>query len=157
MSDEDNQMQPFQSLKDLNKQRGTIKGRLTLFSKYLHKYDGVILSTPQKAEMHLRMQASTNLFKDFNTIQSEIEQDLEDDELGVQLEYRETFEELYYSSMATAKCLINESDNESSKCNSQSMNSFHSTIKLPDIKLPVFDGSYDLWLEFRNSYITIIH
>ncbi|CAG9114803.1 unnamed protein product [Plutella xylostella] len=30
-------------------------------------------------------------------------------------------------------------------------------IKLPTISLPSFDGSYDQWLEFRDTYLSLIH
>lgn len=62
--------------------------------------------------------------------------------------------------MAAAKCLVNV-DN-SSNC-TPSVGSVPtsqqgpSVLKLLDVKLPTFDGSYDHWLEFKNSYQTMIH
>ncbi|CAG9133368.1 unnamed protein product [Plutella xylostella] len=70
----------------------------------------------------------------------------------LQLDYRESFEEQYFNLIAVAKCLLDdESPSSSAKC------APFTNIKLPDIKLPSFDGSYDRWLEFRNSYVTMIH
>lgn len=32
-----------------------------------------------------------------------------------------------------------------------------SQIKLPQIKLPLFDGTYNKWLEFKYSFESLIH
>ncbi|XP_052747839.1 uncharacterized protein LOC113516532 [Galleria mellonella] len=65
-------------------------------------------------------------------------------ELENQLEYRELIEEQYYSNIAAAKCLIEVDKNTNSNC-SQSIISKPVAVKLPEIKLMCFDGSYDLW------------
>ncbi|CAB3256948.1 unnamed protein product [Arctia plantaginis] len=58
--------------------------------------------------------------------------------------------------MAVAKCLLKKNDNANSECTLKEGQNLTS-VKLPVIKLPSFDGSYDKWLEFRNSYLTMIH
>lgn len=159
MSDEEYCEPNLSNLGDLKKQRGTLKGRLTLFEKYVNKYENVKLSERQQAELILRMEAVTNMLKPFNKIQDKIEQLLLDDvELDKQIEYRESFEDQYFSIMSVAKCLTDVAKvlgkSDSSKCSSVQQNS---TIKLPQITLPSFDGSYDHWLEYKNSYLSMIH
>lgn len=139
----------------LRRQRGTVKQRLTLFEKYCSKYGDNALNNVEKSELKLRIQAVESLFQTFNTLQSEIENNVDESDLSVHLEYRDMFEEQYFKLMAAAKCmLVDESSESSPRC----MNSHKSvSVKLPEIKLPSFSGSYDQWLEFRNSYETMIH
>lgn len=136
-------------IRNLTKKRGNLKGRLTLFDKYLNSLDPLNLSEAQKSELKLRNESIPSLFDEFHAIQSQIEDAIPESEMLSQLEYRELFENMYFKSLATARCLIGNSD--VSKCNSKS------TIKLPTITLPTFDGSYDLWIEFRDTYLSIIH
>lgn len=65
---------------------------------------------------------------------------------------REGFENRYYSSIANAKYLMNESTTVTNLKSSS-----NNSIKLPTIKLTSFDGSYDQWLEFKDTYLSLIH
>lgn len=53
---------------NLKKQRGTIKGRLTLFEKYINKFQDVTLNKAQIAEISLRMQSAVEFYKQFNSV-----------------------------------------------------------------------------------------
>lgn len=139
---------------DLKKQRGTLKGRLTLFEKYISKLEKLSLTPNILTELQLRIESTCTIFQDFNDIQNKIEQLVDETDLFEQLEYRESFEQQYFSIMADAKCL-KPKNNEQSESISPKINSV--PIKLPVIKLPAFDGSFDQWLEYRNSYLTMIH
>lgn len=148
------------NISEFKKQRGCIKGRLTLFEKYVSKFEGVALSERQRTEFELRIQSVSGILKSFNKIQEKIEQVSDDLDLKVQLEYRESFEDQYFSIMSMAKCLLDVADskdkvNTDSKCTHAHQKPV--TMKLPDIKLPSFDGSYDHWLEYKNSYLSMIH
>ncbi|XP_045501378.1 uncharacterized protein LOC123698678 [Colias croceus] len=144
-------------LADLKRQRGTLKGRLTLFERYISKLDKSELNSNSKTELELRIESACTLFQSYNEIQSKIEQLVEDSDIAAQLEYRELFEQQYFSIMANAKCLVNPNSSEKTQsiCHQVCNNSM--SIKLPVIKLPVFEGAYDQWLEYRNSYLTMIH
>lgn len=139
-------------ISDLRKQRGNMKGRLTQFKKYVDSFQTVIPTRLQLAELKLRMQAATEVFKKFNVIQSEIELCTFDTEAGANYDYVESIEMLYFGTMAIAGCLV---EGVETKAGSESAK--FSNLKLPQIKLPTFDGSYDRWLEFKNSYETMIH
>lgn len=52
------------TLKDLNKQRGLIKGRLTIFKNYVKSLKSE-LTQKQRAELKLRQQGAKKLFDDF--------------------------------------------------------------------------------------------
>lgn len=142
------------SISDLRKQRGVLKGRITVFKNFISKFKSPI-NELAKAEIKLRAEIVSKVFQNLDEIQSKIECQVPDSELVSQLEQREIFEEVYFQCMASVKCLVKDDDSsDSSKCKVMSS---HSNIKLPDIKLPQFDGSYDKWLEFKNSYVTLIH
>lgn len=144
---------------DLKKQRGTLKGRLTLFEKYIAKYENVKMSDRQQAELLLRMESVSNVLITFTNIQDKIEQLLDDSELDKQLEYRASFEDQYFSIMSIAKCLtdvIKIKDANDNACSNTNYSNL-SSIKLPQITLPSFDGSYDRWLEYKNTYLSMIH
>lgn len=133
------------SLGDLKKQRGTLKGRLTLFEKYINKYENVKLSERQQAELILRMESVTNVLTSFNKIQDKIEQLLDDVELDKQLEYRESFEDQYFTFMSVAKCLTDVVKVQDKGDNLKYANVQHSSsIKLPQITVPSFGDLYDL-------------
>ncbi|KAJ0173857.1 hypothetical protein K1T71_011006 [Dendrolimus kikuchii] len=147
------------NISEFKRQRGFIKGRLTLFEKYIAKFDNVLLTDRQQAEIQLRMESASALLTSFNHIQQNIDKMSDDTELTRNLEYREAFEDQYFNIMSIAKCLLNPSKNDSSMSSpcTNKINVESIPIKLPDIKLPCFDGSYDHWLEYKNSYISIIH
>lgn len=144
---------------ELRKKRGIIKGKLTLFSKYLHSFSDSKLSDRQLLELSLRLESAKCLLNDFNKSQDALEELYLDDEEGNTklLEAREQFENFYYSSMSLADILLgkrvtmNDGTHDVAKCHSQS------AIKLPTISLPSFDGSYDNWLEYRDTFLSMIH
>ncbi|XP_061711557.1 uncharacterized protein LOC133520879 [Cydia pomonella] len=147
------------TISELRKQRGNLKGRLTQFKKFVDSLLSVTPSKVQIAELKLRMQASTETFKNFNDIESQIELCSPETEISANSEYVETLEELYFGTMASANCLIDgvETNNATISSCDHTVNKPFSKFKLPEIKLPSFDGSYDRWLEFKHSYETMIH
>ncbi|CAG9101423.1 unnamed protein product [Plutella xylostella] len=140
---------------DLKKQRGTMKARLTLFDKYFINLKDTELNSTDKAELKLRMQSIESLYQNFNQIQCEIERLSDQNQLETQLEYREQFEEQYFRALAAAGGRLVDESMANSTC-TRNTSSKLASVKLPEIKLPTFNGSYDQWLEFRNSYDTMI-
>ncbi|CAG9114794.1 unnamed protein product [Plutella xylostella] len=141
---------------DLKKQRGTMKALLTLFDKYFINLKDTELNSTDKAELKLRMQSIESLYQNFNQIQCEIERLSDQNQLEKQLEYREQFEEQYFRALAAAGGRLVDESMANSTC-TRNTSSKLASVKLPEIKLPTFNGSYDQWLEFRNSYDTMIH
>lgn len=146
---------------ELRKQRGHLKGRLTQFKKSIDSFQEASLSKFQISELKLRMQAASETYQKFNNVQNDIEMRSVESEMQMHYDYVAEIEALYFSTMATANCLIESAETEAgprrTSCPHSSSDKIRSNIKLPDIKLPVFDGSYDRWLEFKNSYVTMIH
>ncbi|KAJ8736653.1 hypothetical protein PYW08_007309 [Mythimna loreyi] len=149
-------------LSDLKKKRGTLKGMLTQFEKCVNLLVGSEINPRQRAELELRIRSAQGLHQEFSKIQSLIEEMVSEKDISEQLDYRESFDNSYYSSVAEANCLINNSKGSSDKheCNSNSSEHIcqsNTLIKLPTISLPSFDGNYDNWLEFRDMFLSMIH
>ncbi|XP_022824611.1 uncharacterized protein LOC111355114 [Spodoptera litura] len=76
---------------------------------------------------------------------------------------REEFEKLYYTLVASSRQLIGSArghltgDSASEVVSDTSHKHKHSSVRLPKIELPKFSGSYHDWLEFRDTFISIIH
>ncbi|XP_050554512.1 uncharacterized protein LOC126911949 [Spodoptera frugiperda] len=149
-------------VRELVRKRGIVKGRLTKFNNHLEsllKDDDI--SSKKRIDLKLRIQACASLLAEFNHIQTKIEERVADSELDAQLTQREIFEDDYYDSIARAESILNvdEFADCSGSCRNHSHNSNHnpSSVKLPVISMPTFDGSYEHWLEFRDTFTSLIH
>ena len=92
------------------------------------------------------------LISEFEIVQFEIEALGKYESLNIEEKERDEFEEGYFNALSLAQSLLSSSSNLN-KSNNQSMSSSASNIKrnvtLPKINLPVFDGSYENWYNFR--------
>ncbi|KAI5643923.1 hypothetical protein NE865_04099 [Phthorimaea operculella] len=116
-----------------------------------------------RGEISLRLANTESLLQEYESVQLEIESYLEEDEISD--DELEQFQTRYYSIVALAKHL-SQDDAESSKSSHHSSSSFKSlpknnyannAVKLPTISLPSFDGSVENWLEYRDTYLSLIH
>lgn len=146
-------------LKSLNRHRGIIKGKLTLFSKYVSSLSPPI-DSDQYIDLELRFNKIDSILTEFEKIQDKIEILCAD--YDAQLAEREKFEKAYYTSLTAAKKYLNEFREQLKK--SQPKNSDGSSnppmcesVKLPDIALPTFNGDVTKWLEFRDTFDALIH
>ncbi|CAG5010856.1 unnamed protein product [Parnassius apollo] len=150
--------EPVVDLKELVKKRGIIKGKLTLFVKYLNAIEGP-LSAEKYIDLQLRYSKITKILVDYENIQDLIETACTDYE--VQLQEREAFENNYYTNVSLCKKLMQEFENSKPQTAPPSSNSSdkpHSnSVKLPEIKLPTFDGNATNWLEFRDQFDAVVN
>lgn len=145
-------------LAELRKQRGNLRGRLTQYQNYLDKFIDCTPSPTEIKQIRFRMKAAIDLFKIFNEVESTIELISSDSDIASNSEYVESFESLYFNVLAIAETLVENGEAGDSSSNSKSNSHIsRANVKLPDIKLPSFDGSFDRWLEYKNSYLTMIH
>lgn len=142
-------------IRDLVKKRGIIKGRLTKFANYVNSLNVDTLDDQQQCiDLKLRIQGATNLFSEFNNIQTDLEESVLDKDLDEQLTQRELFEDSYYSVLSKAECMYKINDtasDDSHKCSS------FKSVKLPTISLQSFEGSHENWIQFRDSYLSLVH
>lgn len=122
------------------------------------------MSTLQTKKLVLKIEKFSALLATFDSLQCYIELNCSD--LEEQLSERDLIEDNFYKCIALAQEL-NESANvskiepkpEGSDCsvsNSQCSHKFNS-VKLPTIKLPSFDVNYLKWLEFRDTFDSLIN
>ncbi|KAH9627675.1 hypothetical protein HF086_016829 [Spodoptera exigua] len=146
-------------LSTLVRQRGNIRGRLTTQTQYINTLklvDFSSLSNAQVIEIKLHLKKCETLYKDFETFQDKIELLCDESEIQEQINTRSTIENQFITAISTLQDILEKLNpvNVKSQLPSQSN---ESSVKLPTIKLPVFDGSYLKWLEFRDTYLSLIH
>lgn len=144
--------------RELVKKRGILKGRLTKFAnylKYLQNNENAISSSRDRIDLKLRIKGASNLFTEFNDIQNQIEEMVYDSEVPDQLSNRESFENSYYSTIALGEYMLSSDETTDGSRSSYSDNS--KSVKLPTISMPTFDGSYEHWLEFRDTFVSLVH
>lgn len=151
-------------LKDLIQQRGNIRGRLTLFEKYISPLLEITsLSERNKLinnELTLRLTKLQELSDNFDDVQSQIES--LDPDMFKQLAEREETENKFFHFIGLAQELLDAFNSSKSKQGDEascygSTKSCANNIKLPPLKLPPFDGDSNKWLEFRDMYLSLIH
>lgn len=157
MTDKEPTKQETDIIKDLNKKRGYVKGRLTIFRKYMDMFDdNEAIPENVKTEIKYRLESARPLYSEYENIQSQIQDIKSDADIEQQLQDREKFELDYFSVLAKAHNLTKDekvTENRSkSNCHHE-----HTSMKLPTISLPNFDGSYEHWLEFRETFLSLIH
>ncbi|XP_037295929.1 uncharacterized protein LOC119188381 isoform X2 [Manduca sexta] len=145
--------------RELIRKRGVLKGRLTKFTKFVNSLDSSVALTDQKREdLKLRIQGAANLFCEFNSVQSRIEECAPESDIDEQLTLRESFEDIYYNTVAIAECAYNFKSepiiNHDEGNNTKHTNSH---IKMPTIRTPTFDGSCEDWLEYRDTFVSLVH
>ncbi|XP_062528629.1 uncharacterized protein LOC110386484 isoform X2 [Bombyx mori] len=142
--------QHSEDLDTLIKRRGAIKAKLTIFRNYIKPLSSFSsLTDLQRFELEGRYERIQCLYNDFDKLQTEIETllDAPDDDFKSRCE----FEDQYHPTVALARSLL------SATTNSEGSGRVHTNVRLPKIDLPHFDGSVQGWLEFKDTYISLIH
>ncbi|XP_047032323.1 uncharacterized protein LOC124639132 [Helicoverpa zea] len=145
--------------KESVRKRASCKGRLTAFTNYVNELDES-LDASQVCELQLRLGKMESLFSQFDEVQSKLE--CLADDVNSQLPERNEFESKYYKIFAKAQDLLTrnlkptkneplESDYSSAQTRNRRL------VKLPTIQLPKFSGSYEKWLEFHDTFSSLIH
>ncbi|XP_059054714.1 uncharacterized protein LOC131848794 [Achroia grisella] len=150
----------------LCRKRSAMKAKLTNFSNFIT----VLLSCEsisdlQRIELEGRLSKFDALFGEFDELQLEIEV-LADNPEGAYAE-RTKFEERYHSLAAQARLLLGtgnaacaggDGGSVAGSSNKNTGQSFQNGfIRMPTINLPHYDGSYNYWLEYRETYLSLIH
>lgn len=149
--------------KSLTLKRASIKGRVTKFSNQLDEFEG---KKPTPIELNVLSQKLVKieaLFVEFDSVQSSIEE-LDDIKLSSELDTREAIEQSFHNSIAKAQEIIS-TNNSRKKSTFEHSSSFaaddddHEVIgfRLPVIKINNFDGTFFKWLEFHDTFSSLIH
>lgn len=93
-------------IRELVKKRGSVKGKFTLFAKYLHTLDDLQLTEALKYELEERFQKVKLLFDQFTEIQDELDLVVSENQLEKELQEREAFQDQYYSIVANVDVFL---------------------------------------------------
>ncbi|KAJ8980332.1 hypothetical protein NQ317_008040 [Molorchus minor] len=151
--------------------RGIVKSMVTRLQNYFNTIDQNNVTEEIVAQLNVRLNKIEPAWEEFNELQSKIE--LIDTESSQADDHeREQFEEIYFSLTARINTLckkLNEVTQKEVISNVGSVsgsgaisvgntnnNYAQSMVKLPTIKLTTFDGSYNNWLEFKDSFTALV-
>ncbi|XP_061709219.1 uncharacterized protein LOC133519245 [Cydia pomonella] len=146
--------------------RTSIKGRITKFKNYIADLNAQeSIFSKDVDELSLKLDRFRSMFTQFDQIQTQIEI-ATTSEMQTEIDIREEMENDFISLIATAQKIIDKaaegSDFASVKSEVQSNCGHDNTcnglnFRLPVIKIASFDGSYFKWLEFRDTFDSLIH
>lgn len=153
-------------MENLIKKRSSVKGRITMFKNYLDLITNVSTDKLKEhlCELQLRLGKLDIIFSAFDEIQTEIE--VLSSNSAEQLKEREDIENLFFTYMSRAQSIlvkVKQLDDKSSleihtkQSSSGEKDGSSASIKLPTIKLPTFDGNFSTWLEFRDTFDSLVN
>ncbi|XP_059057219.1 uncharacterized protein LOC131850860 isoform X2 [Achroia grisella] len=152
------------SIKTLIKKRSSMKSKITVFNNYLNLISSnADISHLQRLDLEERFNRFEAMYSDFDALQTDIEVLSDDAEAESALTDREEFERQFFRVVALARSLLATSRDSagsvagSEDANSGALNTKQNFVRLPKISLPCYDGFYQSWLEFRDTYISLIH
>ncbi|XP_046397397.1 uncharacterized protein LOC124164213 isoform X3 [Ischnura elegans] len=140
----------MEKLRELTYKRGQIKAKLTRFKNFLD----TSAEDVDLMQLKVRYEKLEEIWQAFEAVQSEIE--LFQEDTSTETNERDLFEELYYELSARAQSVLLDSQREG---NAGKLNSRRLTdqVKLPVINLPSFSGNYDEWMNFYDTFRSLIH
>lgn len=157
----------------LVRKRGTCKAKVTHFEKYIANLENtypnkIVADRIAYLDLETRFKRFSQVFDEFEQIQGGIEEVCELASLEQQYTEREIFNNSYCDLAARAKVFLVEENirvgtesrlvESSDGSGSESLQNLNNKgVKLPTIEIRTFTGDYSAWLEFRDTYISLIH
>lgn len=151
-----------EKIEKLVKRRSCMKSKLTIFNNFI-KLIGDKPNVSQLLDLESRLNKFNLLYSDFDKLQCDIEMLSED--LNDQLVEREQFEGQYHALVTEARVLLGARPQQQGRQDVSAISfedaqasAFRSNcVRLPKIDLPLFQGHYQHWLEFRDTFVSLIH
>jgi len=145
----------------LMKQRSGIKGRITRIHNFAQSFD----ETRNLSELSVRTSDLDDLFRQFNDVQLQIETfDENGDRSEINESERDSVETKYYftKSLVDIKLknqtpLSTDTGNRSNCCSVNRDHEPYTTVRLPPLNIPIFDGKLKDWPTFKNLFDSVIH
>lgn len=159
-----------QLLKQLLTKRASAKGQITKFRNYLATISSKTeLNNIQITELNLKLAKFEALSVRVDDLQSEIEV-LNSENISSEVDERDSIEQDIIINLATAKTLVERFSKKiecelrrksvhNASCCVDDPQPHHLAIglKLPQIQIAKFDGKHFRWLEFRDTFESLIH
>ncbi|XP_038106215.1 uncharacterized protein LOC119765979 [Culex quinquefasciatus] len=132
--------------------RNNILGSL----KLIHHYDDNFVFDRDFPQLKFRLEKLDHLWDEFNEVQAEIEfsQPLTDEPDAVRTQFENDYFEL---KGALSSKLEIATQNTHAPPSPIAPPAFHSSVRLPELKIPDFHGDYDEWLNFHDLFNSLIH
>lgn len=163
-----------EQLTTLKRKRGLVEARFTLFKTYVTNLKTTVETSNSEIhrniyiELESRLERANRLLLEFEQIQTDLEEIVGLDKFQEQMNERRTFENEFFQTIAEAKGILTDGIFEQNKKptvlapnNNPLLNTPGpiglSGVRLPQINLPKFLGNYDTWLEFRDTFESLIH
>lgn len=155
-------------LKSLMTKRSSVKGQITKFKNYLSKItEQSHLPSIEVAELSLKIGKFEALSVKFDDLQGQIEV-LNPENLAAEIDERDNIEQDLIICLAHAKGILDKNNVlknvieqerrasifQEAQC---SHDQHDSGVKLPQIQIAKFNGAYFRWLEFRDTFDSLIH
>ncbi|XP_065091282.1 uncharacterized protein LOC135712252 [Ochlerotatus camptorhynchus] len=105
-----------------------------------------------------RLEHLVSLWNDFNAVQAEIES-LDESDVDNQLKKRMEFESCYFK-VKGFLLSVNKTPTPLTPTSSHStahVPASASHVRLPDVKLPIFSGKLDSWMNFYDMFVSLVH
>ncbi|KAJ8719806.1 hypothetical protein PYW08_011981 [Mythimna loreyi] len=149
-------------LKTLFKKRSAIKSKLTIFGNHIKLIEASkALTELQIIDLECCLRKFEPLFEEFDTLQTEIEILSDEPSVDEVPAERVQFDNDYYPLVARAKSLLAAGKKDSGSVaefsDAESGGRVRNLVRLPKIDLPHFSGGYQDWLEFKDTFLSLIH
>lgn len=133
-------------IRDILQKRKTLKSQITLFKNARES---------NKENLHLRLEKLTQLFNNFFELNDEL--CTLDQSIDHNSEFEEIQERYYEIASSSQNDATSTSGRTSEGISGQSNRETEQlSVKLPVAQLPTFDGSFEKWVAFKNSFLAII-
>ena len=162
-------------LKLLIRKRGNVKQRLTSFMNFFspiqQAFDQQMKIGEKKVnELQIRIEKLALVFDEYEEVQSSIELTCEEIDVDIHYKQRDDFTLHHTECMASARVLLDKLQPKSesvSEHNGSGHGSVYGSMQgtvpynlnmnLPPIKIPVFNCDYNKWLEYKETFESLIH
>ncbi|XP_072379310.1 uncharacterized protein [Diabrotica undecimpunctata] len=164
-------MNTEEQIKIVKRKRGAVKAKLTHFKNFLND-----LETETRSEIHiledaiynlnLRIEEANKIIQNYEESQLELENLVDEDELETCYTEREEFTKSFYCELARSKRLqsklsrhstdLSNNSSYSENASGSQVNDFNG-FRLPPVEVPKFSGSHEDWLEFHETFSSLIH
>ncbi|XP_072394935.1 uncharacterized protein [Diabrotica undecimpunctata] len=139
--------------------RGSYKAKLTSLENFVNILKNATPSSkPEISEVQLRHDSGSNLLVEFDQIQLQIEIATSEDKLQEQVDERDAFENRYFKAISFLKDYINTNTviNTLPPSSTPHVDSLNHLL-MPKMKIPVFKGDFEQWLEFKATFTSVVH
>ncbi|XP_055604159.1 uncharacterized protein LOC129752396 [Uranotaenia lowii] len=144
-------------LKALKQRLRSILVSFNLIKTFVDEYE----EEQHEMEVPVRIEHLGTIWNDFTNVQSELEvcDNLDNPSIDQLLKQRAEFETNYYRVKGFLLAVNKAPDPVAASSSNLSTNfpGRYPHIRLPDVKIPVFNGNLECWLNFHDLFVSLVH